>query len=102
MHFAHKIIHMVNGFLGRLYHQVDSPVEDFHIKICGHNRDLAQLIMANIQPCHLAVYPYKPGAFRCEYLIITVYCMADYYHYAPPVPYLSADKSVTGHSSIYR
>lgn len=64
VHGAHEVVHMRHGRVGRLDHEVDALVEHVEFEIGRHHGDLAQLVVEDVEPGHLAVDPDKPGILR--------------------------------------
>ena len=60
VHGAHEVVHMRHGRVGRFNHEVDALVEHIEFEIGRHHGDLAQLVVEDVEPGHLAVDPDEP------------------------------------------
>ena len=57
MHGTHEIVHIGNGRIRRLDHEINTLVEHIEVEVRRYHGDLAQFIVENIQAGHFAIDP---------------------------------------------
>ena len=64
VHGTHKVVHIGNGRIRRLDHEINTLVKHVEVKIRRYHGDLAQFIVENIQAGHFAIDPNQSRTFR--------------------------------------